>query len=64
MVIKNNQNKYLNIYGKTNSKFETEGTPFEIKEEKGGFNFSSGGFSFVTINLPHDLLLMRLHKDH
>ena len=45
-LLKNNQNKYLNIYGKTNSKFETEGTPFEIKEEKGGFNFSSGGFSF------------------
>lgn len=45
-LLKNNQNKYLNIYGKTNSKFESEGTPFEIKEEKGGFNFSSGGFSF------------------
>ena len=45
-LLKNNQNKYLNIKGKTNSKFETEGTPFEIKEEKGGFNFSSGGFSF------------------
>ncbi len=45
-LLKNNQNKYLNIYGKTNSKFETEGTPFEIKEKKGGFNFSSGGFSF------------------
>lgn len=45
-LLKNNQNKYLNIYGKTNSKFETECTPFEIKEEKGGFNFSSGGFSF------------------
>lgn len=45
-LLKNNQNKYLNIYGKTNSKFETEGTPFEIKEEKGGFNFSGGGFSF------------------
>lgn len=45
-LLKNNQNKYLNIYGKTNSKFETEGTPFEIKEEKGGFNFSSGGVSF------------------
>ena len=44
--LKNNQNKYLNFSGKTNSKFETEGTPFEIKEEKGGFNFSSGGFSF------------------
>lgn len=45
-LLKNNQNKYLNIKGRTNSKFETEGTPFEIKEEKGGFNFSSGGFSF------------------
>lgn len=45
-LLKNNQNKYLNFSGKTNSKFETEGTPFEIKEEKGGFNFSSGGFSF------------------
>lgn len=45
-LLKNNQNKYLNIYSKTNSKFETECTPFEIKEEKGGFNFSSGGFSF------------------
>lgn len=45
-LLKNNQNKYLNIYGKTNSKFENEGTPFEIKEEKDGFNFSSGGFSF------------------
>lgn len=45
-LLKNNQNKYLNIKGRTNSKFETEGTSFEIKEEKGGFNFSSGGFSF------------------
>lgn len=45
-LLKNNQNKYLNFSGKTNSKFETEGTHFEIKEEKGGFNFSSGGFSF------------------
>lgn len=45
-LLKNNQNKYLNFSGRTNSKFETEGTPFEIKEEKGGFNFSSGGFSF------------------
>lgn len=45
-LLKNNQNKYLNIKGKTNSKFEGEGTPFEIKEETGGFSFSSGGFIF------------------
>lgn len=64
MVIKNNQNKYLNIYGKTNSKFETECTPFEIKEERVALILVVVGLVFVTINLLRDLLLTRLHKDH